>query len=245
MNLESQLSLLWESVRGPPSERALSCFHGAGSLSPSQALEVYRTAYWVRQVGCLAELFPRLESMLGADAFSRVAAQYIRAHPSRVHDLESLGAGFVAFLQGAARDVALVERARFLAVVALDEVPVTQPIAVETEFAVARHVSLVDVSSDEARIALGYTGRSDQALPRTLAIWRQRYEVFERWVEEDEVRCVEVARNTATLAALCEAFVGSSVEGKETVDDESAAARVIPVVRAWLERDWLVVPCVR
>ena len=60
-------------------------------LSAFERLEIYNRQYWYRVLGALAEDFPALEAVVGADAFQRISIAYLNAHPSRSFTLRNLG----------------------------------------------------------------------------------------------------------------------------------------------------------
>lgn len=67
-------------------------------LSAFERLEIYNRQYWFRVLGALAEDFPALEAVVGADAFERISVAYITDHPSRSFSLRNLGSRLVEWL---------------------------------------------------------------------------------------------------------------------------------------------------
>ncbi len=73
---------------------------GSG-LAPTQRVQVYRNAVWVRLKDALADIYPVLRRLVGDACFDGVAAELIRRYPPRVGYLNPFGeqmAGIVAGL---------------------------------------------------------------------------------------------------------------------------------------------------
>jgi hypothetical protein len=68
---------------------------GAG-LEPCFA--VYRAGYFENLIRALADTYPVVERLVGADFFRAAARRYVTAHPSRHGDLHQYGGGFATFL---------------------------------------------------------------------------------------------------------------------------------------------------
>jgi hypothetical protein len=82
------------------------------ALSARERLTIYSNQYIWRLVDVLAEEFPAVRGVLGAEAFFAVARAYVTAHPSRHYSLSLLGARFARFL---GEEAAALENRRFLA----------------------------------------------------------------------------------------------------------------------------------
>lgn len=227
MRLAAAQALFWESVRHPERDEARAAVRPAGTLTAAQAWDVYRTAYWVRQVAAFEELFPRTQAGLGAQAFSRLAASYVRASPSTFHALEDHARGFPASLPTPWDDVARVELARLDALTAPDEPLADAPGDVVR---LARSVRLVPVSA-AAAAQLELSGPAAWQPTGALAVWRQALEVYERWVSAEELGHAQSCVVGLSLAGLCERFDGSP---------EEVAPRVTSLLSAWLARRWVV-----
>jgi Putative DNA-binding domain len=87
-----------------------------------EPLFVYRRMYALRMAREVAREFPATRALLGSAAFGRIAAAYVKAHPSRSFTLEGYAAALPEFLVGAvairtertrrrAAEIAAVERA--------------------------------------------------------------------------------------------------------------------------------------
>jgi len=73
-------------------------FTGSERLSPIEQLDVYREQFWLRHVKCLEEDFPVIAALLGAEAFEKLVADYLVAHPPKHFQLRHLGASLADFL---------------------------------------------------------------------------------------------------------------------------------------------------
>lgn len=67
-------------------------------LTAFERLEIYNRQYWFRVLGALAEDFPALRSVVGANAFHALSIAYLTARPSRSFTLRNLGAGLADWL---------------------------------------------------------------------------------------------------------------------------------------------------
>jgi hypothetical protein len=67
-------------------------------LSAAERLAIYRDGYRGRLVECLADDYPAVRYLLGADTFESIAHGYIERHPSRSPNLNAFGRSMPAFL---------------------------------------------------------------------------------------------------------------------------------------------------
>jgi hypothetical protein len=75
-----------------------SWFTGGPALDAARRVGIYHHAYFARQVGVLAEVFPRVRALLGDEAFSSVGRRYLELFPSRTPVIERIGEHFADFL---------------------------------------------------------------------------------------------------------------------------------------------------
>ena len=82
-------------------------------VTATERLGIYRDGYRGRLVECLADDYPAVHHLLGAEAFEAIAHGYIDDHPSRSPNLNAFGRSMPAFLAAhatpLARDVARLE----------------------------------------------------------------------------------------------------------------------------------------
>ncbi len=69
------------------------------SVHARERLALYHRQYWWRLLDSLAEDFPRVRDLLGAEPFRAALERYLRASPPASWTLRHLGAGFAAFLR--------------------------------------------------------------------------------------------------------------------------------------------------
>jgi len=96
--LRSQQELFCAVVMTPEEEPAPLDDAGAarlvtpsGTLSASERLRIYRTAYHARLIECLSDDYPVLEHALGAADFEALCRGYIARHPSAGPSLNDFG----------------------------------------------------------------------------------------------------------------------------------------------------------
>ena len=81
-----------------------SLMENSGAIEPwltrseTPALEIYSNAYRVRLEETLAQDFPALKQLLGADVFQAMAFEYIDKHPSTSFSLRTFGQRLPSFL---------------------------------------------------------------------------------------------------------------------------------------------------
>ena len=83
-----------------------------GHLDPAVRMEVYRNAYHLRLIECLADDFPAVQELLGKDRFARIARSYIAAFPSRQPNLNRYSIRFPDFLAAESRQAFAADLAR-------------------------------------------------------------------------------------------------------------------------------------
>lgn len=69
------------------------------SQTSVERLEVYANAYYARLIECLAEEFPAMEYVLGAETFRAFAFEYLQHYPPGSYTLAKLAASFPRFLR--------------------------------------------------------------------------------------------------------------------------------------------------
>jgi hypothetical protein len=90
---------LLRAVTAPARPRDLGRL-GRAAVPAQVGLDIYRNAYRSRLVDCLADDFPALRSLLGAETFATVAERIIRATPPTEATLNRFGRRMVAYLRG-------------------------------------------------------------------------------------------------------------------------------------------------
>lgn len=239
MRLRELQQTFWDSVRTRPGPPHLEhTFVGRGALSAHARMEIYRTAYWVRQVSALRELFPSVVLLLGDDAFARLASHFLRDRPSTSWAIEHLGAPFADWLatQAGPSGLAAIDWARWSAFTAPD----TQTWTREALFAhglealnvvLPAHVQTCAVTSDDVAVAAPALGRVG-AGPVFFCAWREGFEVLQTTLPEREFDALAAARGGLSFARWCELMVDASVPEAEQ------APALLAAVERWLARGW-------
>ncbi len=75
----------------PMAEVAGSFIAPNSRLTAFERLEIYNRQYWYRILGALAEDFPALRALIGAERFDALSIAYLTEHPSRSFTLRNLG----------------------------------------------------------------------------------------------------------------------------------------------------------
>ena len=189
-------------------------------VDPSRRLRAYAHAYRVRLAGALETDYPKLRTLLGADAFEAMGQAYVRAHPPRHPSLRDLGLGLAAFLDatGADRlhvDLARLERARVEAFDAADAVPLGRddlaglapeafprlrlglvPSACVIELATNAD-DVWDAIEQDAPVPPG------QQASRTVLVWRRELTVIHRTLDPDEAPAIRRMMHGADFGDVC------------------------------------------
>lgn len=234
-SLASLQQLFWQAVRTEPGPAEVDqAFVSRGAISGRARLGIYRTAYWVRQINGLRELFPSVVARLGDGPFARLASRYVAAHPSTSHALEAQGADFPAWLSqtdALTAQVAALDWARWSVFTAID-VPSLGAGAVlpehlpEAQLEVGPHVEVVEA---ELAAAPNLPGPDDA---RYVAVWRVGFEVHQLRLGAPEAAALRAAKSGVAFARLCEVLAA----GDDSLD---MPVRIFSTFHAWLGRGWV------
>jgi hypothetical protein len=222
-----------------PEEVIARQVRGDACLPALERLDIYRYAYWVRQIDALRDEFRRLAERMGQQAFAELMTQYLRAHPSEDASIERVGRRLEAFLRAhpdercrAHADLAALEWAEVEVLLAEDPAAVVAAFDVPPEHFPACRVilqpawRLLVLASDP----LATLGRPEAPhAPTAIAIWRKRFSVRHRTLESDEHHAAAAVRAGATMAAVCDTFAGATDPAKRAFD----------VFRRWLSEGWV------
>lgn len=220
MSLREQQRVFWESVRTRPGPAALDeVFASRGALSARERMEIYRTAYWVRQVQALRELFPTLVERVGDARFAQLASRYVAARPSTSWAIELIGPPFVEWLRELAESVEEVEFA------ARDWARFAVFIAPEVQ--VVKREALRQLSLDTWVVRSG----AHVHLASGVVIWREGFSVFEAPISDAEASALTAAREGVDFSTWCQLVAG---------DEERGPDFVLATLERWLSRGWLV-----
>lgn len=244
MSLLEQQRVFWQSVRTRPGPPELAeVFVGDGRLSAHQRLELYRTAYWVRQVQALRELFPSVTNRVGDAHFAQLASRFLRDAPSSSWALEHLGPPFVAWLRGQADTaltgaVAALDQARAEVFTAPDptcwrrEALRGFPLE-ELAVRVGPHVAWCRVPA--AALVAGAPGPANAATGAEVVFcaWREGFAVLQALLPPEEAGALALAaREAVPFPTWCQLVAG----------DAAGPHVVLATFERWLSRGWLVTP---
>ncbi len=86
-------------IAGDAAATAEARVHVAGNdrLRPEEQADIYRQQFWLRHFDALAEDYPGLRALLGADAFDDFVTAYLVAVPPASYTLRNLGDDLPAF----------------------------------------------------------------------------------------------------------------------------------------------------
>jgi hypothetical protein len=240
--------LFWRAARGEVAVADVErTFVSQGRLAAPSRMKIYASAYRIRQVKALADVFHEVGRLLGSE-FEPLAEAYVRQFPSASPALEWLGRSFVAFLRqypteaapnALVADVAALEWARNEALLAPEASvhfapeALTQCRAESARVELRPGLRLVQVSAQALHLWPPAAQRAEDepsALPRVVAFWRARYEVRFRLLDADEADALARVARGEPLAAVCAAFAGATCPG----------TRAHGVVARWVREGWIL-----
>ncbi len=82
---------LHAAILAPRAPAPVALKRSAPALTPATGLAIYRHAYRARLQEALADDFPAVQAVLGAELFARLTTDYIRLHPPRDATLNRYG----------------------------------------------------------------------------------------------------------------------------------------------------------
>ncbi|MBA2542820.1 MAG: putative DNA-binding domain-containing protein [Deltaproteobacteria bacterium] len=221
-----------------------------GLLGGSRRLDVYAEMYVARLVDVLADDYPKLRSVLGAEPFQTLVAAYLRARPPRSFTIRDAGEALAAYLETRddlppwAADLARLERARVEVFDGPDREPSTREDLARIPIEEFPDLAIELVPSSEL-VPIGWTVddlwsaiEDDTTIEaptecnRTVLVWRRDLGVLHRTLDGDEAELVPFLARRATMAALSERLVELEVVGPET--------RLVELLGRWLDGAALV-----
>jgi Putative DNA-binding domain len=232
------------------SQDILPQLRGNARASAETMFGIYRNAYWSRLVEALGNDLPALKALMGDQAFDRMARAYIAKHPSEHPSIRWAGRKLAEFLAREAPycdDPWFADMARFDWAIAFafdaPDVPaagLADLAGVPAEFwgsiRLRFHPTLdafrISTPVGEARprllenadIALGREARC----ARAIMVWRVEHDVKFRAIDLLELSALEVTRNGATFAEMCELVA-------HQVGTEAAPLHAARMLQGWLE----------
>ncbi len=232
--------------------RPRAAAHLAGDRR-EERLRIYADAYRLRLCEVLGNDFPACRALLGAAAFDRLAAAYLRAHPSRRPSVRHFGAQFAPWLQRCnglprhlhqlaalewaqgdcfdARDVPALDSARIAGL------PAAAWPTLRLQLRPCVRVLVLE-SNAAAVLTAQAEGRPLPRLRRQRAshwlLWRQSGGVRWRRSNADESACLRALRDGARFADLCQCL--------HVFHPQDGALRAASLLKRWLADGLLIEP---
>jgi hypothetical protein len=232
-----------------PRARIEACFAGTPAHSAEARVGIYAHMYRWRLADTLRATFPSVARWLGDERFAALSEDYVRAHPSRHHDVGRIGRELEPFLRrhpdperpGLA-DLAELEWARQEVFFA----PAVEPLGgdalsglttaafARTRLTLSPALRVVLLDHDAATLwreldtGEAPTPPSRGAFP--VAVWRRGFDVFHTPLELDEAMALVGAARGDDLARVCAAFA----------DRGTPAAAAHGALSSWLAEGWIL-----
>ncbi|MBB6094482.1 hypothetical protein HNQ60_003369 [Povalibacter uvarum] len=216
-------------------------------------LGIYADAYRLRLIDALAANYPRLQQLLGTEAFGELAQTYLREHPSKNTSVRWFGDQLAGHLvdrhgdQPALAELAAWEWAIANAFDAADTPPLTEDDLSRIEpdqwptlrFRLHSSARLLSLSTNAP--ALFKTLSVDEIppapessdRPHSWLIWRQDLAPHYRPVAEEESALLQRLVAGATFEALCELLC-------EWHEAEDVPARAAIALKGWIREQLLI-----
>jgi len=87
----------YESRYTRPTPSYLGFIVNDGARSPER-LDVYAEGYFSRILECMAKDFAKTKKAIGEEAFTKLVAEYLKAHPSQFTSIDEVGFRFASFI---------------------------------------------------------------------------------------------------------------------------------------------------
>lgn len=231
---------LWRAVRTDLDSSALVVFRSSRHLAVTDAIAIYKNAYWARQHEALRELFPRVVTQLGNQRFRELTLRYLRACPSAHPELERIGAALPAFMRehsdadfARAASVGAYEQALVESFLAPDSRAATLEEIRPHTFAAARLSfvpSLRVVATDSALLHVLTLENHDVIGAHAAVIARPRFVTVTHLIGRDELEVLALARSNRTVAELLD-HCDNDVPGLHVLIDRWFRRRWIEAIR--------------
>jgi len=237
----------WRSIAGEPGEydfepELVAAVEPSRTLDSSERLEVYADAYLLRLRDVLAEDFPHVARLLGAEAFDGLVRHYLKAHPSTEPSVRHLGRALAEFIRGHndmpawLADLAALEWARVNAFDAPDDAALTTAELAQIDPAQWPQLRMAPVRSLEVMTAAWPVHRlwaeedpgGLEPLPTSIRVWRRAdFHVRHAPMDDREAAAVSGLLKGSTFGEICQVF--------EDLDEQQAAEQAGALLLRWLE----------
>jgi hypothetical protein len=190
----------------------------------------------------LAEDFPRVARLLGAEAFDRLVRGYLKAHPSTEPSVRHLGRAMAPFIRNQAKmppwlaDLAMLEWARINAFDAPDDEPLTvaKLAAIDPaewpqlRLAPVRSLEILSVAWPVQRLWAEDEPEDPEPAATLIRVWRRAdFSVVHAQMDERESAAMRRMQAGETFGEICQVFAD--------LDDQQAAQEAGALLLRWLE----------
>lgn len=218
-------------------------------------LAIYGNAYHSRLVEALANDYPAIKFLLGADDFEVLGLAYIKVHPSTFYSLRWFGQHLAQFLANHkiyARQTYLAELADFewafvnafdardCKVLEIKDAATLPPDAWPT-LQIVFHPSVWVVSCSWNCLSIWQAMKNKMRVPKpellnnkvSYLIWKQGLNTKYRSLEPDEAAALSLVENGANFADLCSAL-------NQQLETDETALRAASLLKTWLADDLII-----
>jgi hypothetical protein len=232
----------------------VSAISASGRAAPTTQLAVYSNAYLLRLREVLEIDFPVLATVLGENAFNKLADTYIKVHPSHTYSLRSFGAQLATFLRkqpGYKETPVLAELATFewglgqafdavnnpvITTETMSQIPPENWPRLQLVF----HASVYRIDFVWNTPELWKAHKADltppeirkNSAPVPWIIWRQDYNIRFRSLEDNEEPFFNAAHEGASFANMCDVM-------SELIIPEKVPLHAASILKRWI-RDGLI-----
>ena len=216
-------------------------------------LGIYADAYRLRLIDALAANYPRLQQLLGAQAFGELAQAYLHEHPSKYPSVRWFGDQLASYLgdhhahQPELAELAAWEWAIANAFDAPDTPPLTEDDLIRIEpdqwptlqFRLHSSAKLLSLSTNAPALfkalSLDETPPAQESTDRLQSwlIWRQELSPHYRPIADEEAALLRRLLEGATFEELCELLC----ESHEAAD---VPARAAIALKGWIREQLLI-----
>ncbi|ASQ45224.1 HvfC/BufC N-terminal domain-containing protein [Legionella clemsonensis] len=219
-------------------------------VSAAKRLNIYRNAYYIRLLECLASNFPMLREYVGLEAFQEIGRAYLEKNPSSYRSIRWFGDSFSTYLKSIEEDC-LAELAQFewsltlafdaadARVVTIEEMANVAPEHWAT-MTFAPHPSLQQKHFYWNIVPIWQAIANDQPLPKpvkkaeaiTWVVWRSNYRSRFYSLAEDECWAMRAMIQGANFGEICTGL-------GEWHDEEQVGMQAASLLKSWIQSELL------
>lgn len=224
----------------------------SAEVSPAVRLGIYAEAYRLRLIDALAHNYPRLQQLLGMEAFAELAQRYVDEHPSTSVSVRWFGHQLGDVLSDNRTQPWLAELARWEWAIAAafdaqdatprDEAALTEvaPAAWPTlRFHFHPSMQRLQLHTSAPATFKALSDETDCPAPATLEspqawlIWRQNLATRYRPMAHEEAQALDTLHNDGTFGQLCDVLC-------EWLDPGEVPVRAATFLKGWVSEGLIV-----